>query len=164
MNFHRKVIQGLNIDYSESRINRDRDMNLCSNSYANICNPLNNRWLWRRFIVVTVIKCDTMGSFPGRAIGSSRKSCESTRNLLGRSNWSIPAPMPPFAGASRGKPVTHICAEVHLVDCNVVNLSARLMSRRDAARCRVSSGPSLIKISFPTRLWLCRERNNRCCE
>lgn len=31
------------------------------------------------------------------------------------SNWSMPAPMLPFAGSSRGKLVTHICTEVYLL-------------------------------------------------
>lgn len=56
--------------------------------------------------------------------------------------------MPPFAGASRGKPVAHICAEVPLVDCESLGESRRVaMNRRDAA----SRGPGLIKISFLAR-------------
>lgn len=47
-----------------------------------------------------------------RSIDRSRVNRESMRVYA--SNWSMPAPMLPFAGSSRGKLVTHICTEVYL--------------------------------------------------
>ena len=59
-------------------------------------------------------------TFRGRLVASAfrqnrsigRVNRESMRVYA--SNWSMPAPMLPFAGSSRGKLVTHICTEVYL--------------------------------------------------
>lgn len=64
---------------------------------------------------------------------SARTQIARSRRANFFSNWSMPAPMPPFAGASRGKPVTYICAEVHLVEAQHTESPRVLMSGRDAA-------------------------------